>query len=247
MGNSCILIPSRMSSTRFPGKPLALIHGKPMIQWVWERCVLNQSDAKVVVVSEDEPILDAITSLGGSVFRSSPGHENGSSRIYEAALALKADHIVNVQGDEPFVDIQVVDRLLNILKEGFPVCTVHCPVMDEDSFRNPNHVKLVCGDMGSCLYFSRSPIPYNRTLPYRGHLVHQGIYGYQFWALSAYVAYGPSRLEEQESLEQLRFLEMNLPLRSIPSERLSVGVDVPEDIVRAEQYYCQTVKDEGGK
>jgi len=244
MENAYIMIPSRMASTRFPGKPLAQIAGKPMIQRVWERCLENRSGARVVVVSEDNCILDTISALGGDVFRSSPGHENGSSRIFEAAQTLKADKVVNVQGDEPFVDISVVDRLLLALSEGVPVCTAHYPVFDEESFHNPNHVKVVCGEGGRCLYFSRSPIPFHRNQPYQGHLVHQGIYAYRFWALCAYVSYGQSFLERSECLEQLRFLEMNLPLHSVEAHMPSIGVDSPEDIRLAEDFHSRTMKTE---
>lgn len=232
------IIPARMSSTRFPGKVLALLGGKPIIQWVWERTKASKAD-EVVVASDSEEVIRVVESFGGKACMTSPTHPSGSDRVWEAASKLDCGIIINVQGDEPFMEPSVIDSLIDVMHETPQpdMATVVVPSTREQIADNPNSPKVVIGADGTALYFSRSPIPFLRTggteMPlYR----HWGIYAYTRDALRRFVSLPESPLEKCEKLEQLRALENGMKIKVIKTGFQSIGIDTPEDLVLAEKH-----------
>jgi len=236
------LIPARYASTRFPGKPLALIAGKPLIQRVVERCQSAQSLAEVIVATDDERIRQTAERFC-RVEMTSPDHPSGSDRIAEVAARLDCDAVVNIQGDEPLIDPTVVDAVAKAL-QNVEMSTAAAPITRIDEYDNPNVVKVVVSAAGLALYFSRRTIPYVRAaasssvseqLAAFPFLKHMGIYGYRRETLLRLVRYPVSALEAAEKLEQLRALENGIPIAVVKVEDSGVGVDVPEDVRRVEE------------
>ena len=232
------IIPARMGSTRFPGKVLANLGGKPIVQWVWERTKASKAD-EVIIASDSEEVIRAAEAFGANAQMTSPDHPSGSDRIWEVASKLDCDIIINVQGDEPFMEPSVIDRLIDVMQStpAPDMATVVVPSTREEIADNPNSPKVVIGTDGSALYFSRSPIPFLRTggtdMPlYR----HWGIYAYSRTALERFVSLPESPLEKCEKLEQLRALENGMKIKVIQTDFQSIGIDTPEDLVRAEEY-----------
>ena len=240
------VIPARYASTRFPGKPLALIAGVPMIQRVYDRVKAATSVAEVLVATDDERIARAVRAFGGRVAMTSPDHASGTDRIAEAVTGLDADLIVNVQGDEPLLPPQVIDRLVAAMRSSqAEMGTVAVPfAMASPELRNPNVVKVVVTAAGSALYFSRAPIPFLRE---GGEgmepLWHWGIYAYRREFLEQFVRWPQSRLEKCEKLEQLRALENGARIQVLVEAGFpSAGVDVPADVPRVEQLLREQAK-----
>jgi 3-deoxy-manno-octulosonate cytidylyltransferase (CMP-KDO synthetase) len=238
------IIPARWASTRFPGKPLALLAGKPLIQHVWERCLRAKKLSRVIVATDDMRIAEAAFDFGAEVTLTSPKHPTGSDRLAEVAARLRgAARIVNVQGDEPTIDPRLIDRLVTEM-ERHPraqMVTAATPFIDATAAANPNNVKVVADRLGNALYFSRSLIPFVRDspspisrLPSSNYLHHLGIYGYRRTFLLEFVKWKPTPLEQAEKLEQLRALEMGAKIRLIETTHRSIGVDTPEDLAAAE-------------
>ena len=232
------IIPARMGSTRFPGKVLANLGGKPIVQWVWERTKASKAD-EVIVASDSEEVIRAVEAFGGKAQMTSPNHPSGSDRIWEVASKLDCDIIINVQGDEPFMEPTVIDRLIDVMQENPApdMATVVVPSTREQIANNPNSPKVVVAADNSALYFSRSPIPFLREggtdMPlYK----HWGIYAYSRDALSRFVSLPESPLEKCEKLEQLRALENGMKIKVIKTNFQSIGIDTPEDLVQAEKY-----------
>ena len=232
------VIPARYSSTRFPGKPLAQIAGRPMIQHVYERASAAQLVDRVLVATDDERIAAAVSEFGGQAVMTSPAHTTGTDRIAEAITGVDADLIVNVQGDEPLLPSAVVDKLIEqMLRKKAPMGTVAVPfsTVDRDP-ADPNLVKVVVGANDTALYFSRAPIPYCRQGGVAVEpLLHWGIYAYTRTCLQRFVQLPRGRLEQCEMLEQLRFLENGGSMLVVRAEQAGVGVDTPEDAVRVER------------
>ncbi|MCB1049523.1 MAG: 3-deoxy-manno-octulosonate cytidylyltransferase [Acidobacteria bacterium] len=235
-----IIIPARYASSRFPAKPLAKILGKPMIQWVVERCARAEV-GPVLVATDDARIAATVEQFGGKVAMTRADHANGTSRIAEVAASLDAPYIINIQGDEPAIDPRNIREVLNLLKadDQPEMATLAEPLSDPEWVRNPNIVKVVCAGNGNALYFSRAAIPALHQIeaipqpsPY---LKHVGIYGYRRDFLFRYNEHPPVLLEKLESLEQLRALDMGARIRVGISHFPSAGVDVPDDIARAER------------
>lgn len=234
------VLPSRWASSRFPGKPLHLIAGKPLIQHVWERCHQCERLDGVIVATDDERIAEAVRGFGGRAVMTSVAHPTGTDRIAEAVRAVaEATHVVNIQGDEPLIDPALVDELAEVIaREGGPdMATAANPLAPEDvAVRDPNVVKVACGLDGRALYFSRSPLPYFREsvegLPV---LRHKGIYAYTRSFLERFVTWPPSPLERAESLEQLRALENGASIRVLVTDDTSPGVDTPEQAREVER------------
>ncbi len=231
-----IVIPARYASTRFPGKPLADIAGKPMIRWVWEGARTSALATRVVVATDDERIAAAVRAFGGEVVLTSPDHPSGTDRIAEVARADESEIFVNVQGDEPLMRGDVIDAVVGPLLADprLPMSTASRAFEAGEDPRDPNLVKVVTGTNGDALYFSRSPIPFEREpgaepYPYRLHL---GIYGYRRDFLLGLARLAPTALEQAEKLEQLRVLEHGHRIRVVPVRFRSIGVDRPEDIAR---------------
>ncbi|MAD52709.1 MULTISPECIES: 3-deoxy-manno-octulosonate cytidylyltransferase [unclassified Idiomarina] len=245
-----VIIPARYPSSRLPGKPLADIGGKPMIQHVYERAIQSGA-AEVIIATDDQRIADVVERFGGRSMLTASDHQSGTERLAEVVeqLALSEDQVVvNVQGDEPFIPPeiirQVADNLAN--QRVAPMATLAVPMATADEVFNPNAVKVVCDSAGYALYFSRAPIPYNRdqfkslddqqSEQVDGYMRHIGIYAYRADFIKRYVAWSESPLERIESLEQLRVLwhgeKIHVAEAIMPP---AAGIDTPEDLEQARQ------------
>ncbi len=229
------VIPARYSSTRLPGKPLALIAGKPMIQHVYERARQARRPDKVLVATDHEQVYSAVKAFGGEVVMTSPDHPTGTDRLAEVAARLEdADVIVNVQGDEPLIEPAVIDQLAAEFfhTDGLAMATLAAPLLEAE-YHMSSAVKVVTDLDGYALYFSRSLIPHPRN-QVAGQIFykHIGIYAYRRDFLLKYAALPPTPLEKAESLEQLRALEHGYRIKVLKTEFASVGVDTPEDLER---------------
>lgn len=227
------VIPARYASTRLPGKPLSMIAGKPMIQHVYERACQAQLPNEVVVATDNELVEKAVLDFGGKAVMTSPDHPSGTDRLAEVALMYPdVDVIVNVQGDEPMIPPEVIDRLAEAFTGDADLNMATMKViMDEEDYENPAAVKVVTDQQGYALYFSRSLMPYPRNKP-EGFKVfkHVGIYAYRRNFLLKYAALAPTPLEKAESLEQLRALENGYKIKVLESDFQGIGVDTPEDL-----------------
>ena len=236
------VIPARWASTRFPGKPLAEIAGKPLIARVIARVKLAERLGEVCVATDDERIAAAAEAAGARAAMTRPDHPSGTDRIAEAVAGLEGDVVVNIQGDEPLIDPGLVDRVAGALLDGaeWDMATAAAPLADAADLHNPDVVKVVRGARGAALYFSRAPIPFRRGAgegfaPVAGlHLRHIGIYGYRRAFLERLVREPPCALEEAEKLEQLRALHLGCRMAVLDAEETGVGVDRPEDVARVE-------------
>ncbi len=227
------VIPARYASTRLPGKPLALIAGKPMIQHVYERASRAAIPSEVVVATDSELVAEAVRNFGGKVMMTSPEHPSGTDRLAEVALSYgDADVIINVQGDEPMIPPEIIDRLAQAFEdnEDLNMATLKT-VMDEADYNNPNTVKVLTDQNGYALYFSRSLLPYprNKTADFKVYK-HVGIYAYRRSFLLSYAAYEPTPLEQIECLEQLRVLENGERIKVLECKFKGIGIDTPEDL-----------------
>jgi 3-deoxy-manno-octulosonate cytidylyltransferase (CMP-KDO synthetase) len=242
------IIPARYASSRFPGKPLAPLSGRPMIQWVYERARAAHRVDDVLVATDDAKIADAVRGFGGRVALTSPEHRSGTDRIAEVVRgtteAQRAKAIVNLQGDEPLLEPGYIDRAVAPLLEDDRVemSTLSTPIVDPEDAADPNKVKVVTDRDGFALYFSRAPIPWWRDgRPGAGPVAakHVGMYVYRPATLLRLAALAPTPLERAESLEQLRALEHGIRIKVVAVERDSVGIDTPEDLRRAEAMLTQ--------
>jgi 3-deoxy-manno-octulosonate cytidylyltransferase (CMP-KDO synthetase) len=227
-------IPARWGSTRLPGKPLLPLAGKPMVQHVYERAARAAGVSRVVVLTDDARIAEAVAAFGGACELTPEGCASGTDRIAWAARGWEADAVVNVQGDEPLVDPRAISRLAMHLLEhpADGMATLAVPAGPED-LANPHAVKVVLDREGYALYFSRAGIPYPRQDEGAPPLRHLGLYGYRRATLLRLAALPPSPLERRESLEQLRALENGIRLRVLLVESAAPGVDTAEDAANA--------------
>lgn len=234
-----VAIPARWGSTRFPGKPLHLIAGKPLVQHVWERCQDCKAVDAVIIATDDARIVESAASFGAKAVLTLPTHPSGTDRIAEAAQSFpEHDIIINVQGDEPLISPALIDQLAATLRAepSIPMITAAAVIHDAAQISDPNVVKVVTDVRGDALYFSRSTLPFVRnTDPRTIHKRHLGIYGFRRDFLFQFVAWPPSMLEMTESLEQLRALENGARLRVVMTEDLSPGVDTEEQARAVEQ------------
>jgi 3-deoxy-manno-octulosonate cytidylyltransferase (CMP-KDO synthetase) len=236
------IIPARYASTRFPGKPLALIGGKTLIQRVVERCQQVKALSEVIVATDDTRIWEVAQNFCRAEM-TAPEHPSGTDRIAEVAARCECDGVVNIQGDEPLIDPLVVEAVANRLTRD-EMSTAAVPIQSPDDYDNPNVVKVVVNAAGRALYFSRRTVPYLREAASRSvseqlaafpFLKHLGIYGYRRETLLRLVKLPVSPLEDAEKLEQLRALENGIPIAVIKTDYESVGVDVPADVQRVEK------------
>ena len=231
------IIPARYASSRFPGKPLALIHGKPMVQWVYER-VQSSEVRDLVVATDDERIAQCVRDFGGRVVMTSPDHASGTDRCGEAALSLEPDDndvVINIQGDEPLISPKEIHLLASAFEDrSVQIATSVNPFTDAAVLQNPNVVKVVMAKNGNVLYFSRLPIPYLREggTPPTQYYRHIGIYAYRYGVLKQIVQLPTSGLENSEKLEQLRWLENGYTIRALACDYQGIGVDTPEDLAK---------------
>jgi 3-deoxy-manno-octulosonate cytidylyltransferase (CMP-KDO synthetase) len=247
------IIPARYGSTRLPGKPLADIGGKPMIQHVYESASKARALDRVLVATDDRRIEAAVRGFGGEVMMTSPDHASGTDRLAEVARKVKADCLVNIQGDLPFLRSETIARAVKQLSRDrkIPMATVGTPINDEKEWRNPNVVKVLTDRAGFALYFSRAPIPYYRNSavdPKGGKIApraerrlwgyrHLGLYVYRRDFLLRFARLRPTALERIEGLEQLRALENGYRIYVAEVEDGSVEVDTPEDLKKAERHW----------
>ncbi|UCE04299.1 MAG: 3-deoxy-manno-octulosonate cytidylyltransferase [Candidatus Latescibacterota bacterium] len=226
------IIPARFASTRFPGKALALLAGKPLVVHVLERVEAARVFDAIWVATDDERIAEAVRRAGGSARMTRADHGSGTERIAEAAASLPADALVcNVQGDEPLLPPALLRDLVAHMDADptIELATVGHPSVDAASLSSPNVVKVVCDNAGRALYFSRAPIPHTGTRAPR-YLRHVGIYAFRRRALTQFVQWAPGRLEQLEGLEQLRALENGMPIHVVVTQHDTIGVDTPEDL-----------------
>ncbi len=235
-----IVIPARYASTRFPGKPLVSIKGKPMIQLTYEQA--KKAFSQVVVATDDVRIFEAVQSFGGQVVMTSEQHQSGTDRCFDAWQQLekqgfKADVLINLQGDEPFIKPEQLQELALLFQnQATEIATLGKKITDSEALFNPNVVKLLKSPDGKALYFSRATIPYLRNIPQKEWLhahtffKHIGLYAYRIPILKKITQLPPSILEQSESLEQLRWLENDFHIQVAETAYESLGIDTPEDL-----------------
>ena len=234
---SLVVIPARYDSSRFPGKSLARIQGRPMIQWVWEAASRCRLVEQVIIATDDDRIADVSAKFGADVVMTKKSHRSGTDRMAEVADKIPARLYVNVQGDEPLLSAPVVDDLIRAMLENpkVPIGTLAHRIETEDEWRSPEVVKVTCNRHREALYFSRSPLPFQRSFEAKApHFRHIGIYAFRARALATFVSLKPSPLEMAESLEQLRALEYGLAIQIIETKYRCLGVDTPADLARVE-------------
>jgi 3-deoxy-manno-octulosonate cytidylyltransferase (CMP-KDO synthetase) len=255
------IIPARFASTRLPGKPLSEIHGKTMIERVYERASSAREVGRVVVATDDERIASAVRAFGGEAAMTSPAHASGTDRIAEAVRTIEADVVVNVQGDEPMLDPAAIDAAARALLDDptLPMATPSLPLRRLDEMLAPSVVKVVVDARGDALYFSRSPIPHVRLgassdpraaaeAAVAAGLArkHVGLYAYRREALLLFASLPPSPLEQAEGLEQLRALHHGMRIRVVPLEgEGGVAVDTPEDLERVRELLARPARSAG--
>ena len=237
------VIPSRWGSTRFPGKSLAMISGKPMVQWVVERVKQAKRLDAVIVATDDTRIAECVQSLNipdVQVAMTHPDHPSGTDRIAEAIQSMEVDAVINVQGDEPLIEPLLIDELAEVISTGeWDMVTAATPIEDRAQITDPSVVKALFNRHGQALYFSRATIPHIRE-PEESSVEgtywrHIGIYAYRRDYLLRLVAEPPCGLEELEKLEQLRALDMGCRMKVVKTQDFGIGVDTPEDIAKAEK------------
>tara|TARA_Y100000589_G_scaffold194253_2_gene183757 strand:+ start:244 stop:972 length:729 start_codon:yes stop_codon:yes gene_type:complete len=236
----CIaIIPARFASTRFPGKPLVEINGKPMVQHVYERAMSSELFKRVIVATDDERIQTTVLGFGGEAVITKSSHQSGTDRCGEVIYGVNEpfDVVVNIQGDEPFIQHEQLEELVNLFKSTpAQIGTLKKAISNVDDVFNPNIVKVVSGPDKKALYFSRNPIPFirdaekERWLNKHTFFKHLGLYGYRFEILKELVQLKPSALELSENLEQLRWLENGYQIFIAETHHESIGIDTPEDL-----------------
>ncbi len=244
MSHVAIIVPCRLESTRFPRKLLHKINGRPLLLWVAERIAREVPDLPLWFAVDHELLGDCVTEAGFRAIKTSAAHQSGTDRLAEANLTVRADHVINVQADEPLVTGGQIRALASLLASGAPMATLATPFRRAADFANPNQVKVVLAPVARrALFFSRSPIPFARE---RGGLVddawvaanpcykHLGLYGYRADLLEKFAKLPPGRLEQIEKLEQLRVLENGFEIACELTDDPTIGVDTPEDAVKFE-------------
>jgi 3-deoxy-manno-octulosonate cytidylyltransferase (CMP-KDO synthetase) len=251
-----VVIPARFASTRFPGKPLAKIFGKPMIQWVYERSACSAIVDRVMVATDDLRIADVVSNFGGDVVLTSPDHRTGTDRLAEVACNHpEMELIVNVQGDEPLIDPLMIEAAVRPLLEDQTIMmgTLKTPLTSFEEFLNPNVVKVITDQQGFALYFSRAAIPYarefNDQLADRWNELatakHIGLYAYRREFLLKYPQMTPTPLEQLECLEQLRAMEHGVRIYVAETSLSGHGVDTPEDLEKVEKLLSSSQNSDG--
>lgn len=239
------IIPARFQSTRFPGKPLALIGGKPIIQWVYENA--GKALDEVYVATDDERIYQAVEAFGGKVVYTSANHQSGTDRCAEAAMKLaeqlKFDVVINIQGDEPFIRPEQIESLKACFNSpATQIATLIKPITNASEIANINRPKVVINKNQEALYFSRSPIPFVRDFQSEDWLTrntfysHIGMYAYRFDILMELTQLPVGVLEKAESLEQLRWLENGYRIKTAQTQFENIGIDTPEDLEQARKF-----------
>ncbi len=241
MKNATGIIPARYGATRFPGKPLAQIAGKSMIQRVYEQAQKAKHLEQVIIATDDERIFSASRAFGANVRMTSPDHRSGTERVAEVAEDLESPIIINIQGDEPLLQGQMIDDLIQTLQDPSVVmATLATEVRELDRIHDKDIVKVVVDKNGDALYFSRSPVPFQPSDHFQQHI---GIYGYQKEFLLKFHTLPVSRLEAIEGLEQLRVLENGYKIKIVSTPFTILSVDIPQDIMAVEKLLREGAND----
>ncbi len=241
---AAIAIPTRMGSTRFPGKPLAMLGGKTVLERVYQQCLKSKLAQKAVILTDSSEIIDYAKTINAPAIMTSPTCNSGTERIIEAFDEIGAEFVVNVQGDEPFISPELIDALIQ--KRNSTNCdlvTAASKIDNVEALTNENVVKVLRADDGKAIYFSRSAIPhirgeadYSKWLERTSYWRHIGIYGYSKNALEKYAGFGACTLEKCEMLEQLRFISNGMNFEVVSTEYESIGIDTPADLAAAEEF-----------
>lgn len=238
------VIPARWASTRFEGKVLAPINGKPMIEYVWKQARKCRMLNEVIIACDDERILKAAKSFGAQAVMTAVDHPSGTDRIAEAVKNIAADVVLNIQGDEPLIDPDVIESLAKVMQDDAlcPMATVIKKIEDEGEISDPNVVKVVIDQNKRAIYFSRSPVPFNRDrkpFSQAGYYKHIGLYAYTKDFLKIFVGLPKSHLEQIEKLEQLRVIEAGYAIKTVETKVETIGVDTPEDLKKVQTLMTQ--------
>lgn len=229
---AAIIIPARYNSSRLNGKPLLEVNGKPVIQYVYERALMVKNADVVIVATDDERIYKKCVEFGANVEMTDANHKSGSDRIGEVAKRhWDFEYIINLQGDEPLINVVDVEKIIDILRndDSVQMATLAREVSDKDEINNPNVVKCVFDKCYNAIYFSRSPIPYPRNENNAKYYAHIGIYGYCRRSLFLMIESQQSMLEKTESLEQLRALDLGFKIKILQTNQKTLGIDTLED------------------
>jgi len=231
-----VVIPARYGSTRFPGKPLAMLRGKPVIQHVYEGAAQAKGVDEAVVATDDQRIAAAVKAFGGEAIMTPSALPSGTHRVAAVARDATCDVVINIQGDEPLMEPAMIDDVANALlaEPHVPMATLCRRLDSSEDIANPNIVKVVRDQQGFALYFSRAPIPFHRG-EMAAYWKHLGIYGYQKAALLQFIELSPTPLEQAEQLEQLRAMEHGLRIHVIETTHDTIAVDAPEDLKKVEE------------
>lgn len=232
------MLPARFGSTRFPGKPLATILGKPLIEWVYQGASRVRGATRVLVATDDVRIAAAVRGFGGHVVMSRGIHPTGTDRVAEVAKTLRTDIVVNLQGDEPIFDPAMVEEMIAVMARNpeVEIATACHPIQDTESLLSPHVVKVVVDQRHHALYFSRAPIPNGALFDGARALRHVGVYAFRRDALAKFAKLPRTPLEIAEQLEQLRALEHGMTIAVVETRHATVGVDVPADIKNVERF-----------
>jgi 3-deoxy-manno-octulosonate cytidylyltransferase (CMP-KDO synthetase) len=231
------IIPARMASSRYPGKPLVNIGGLTMIEHVYRRTLLSHAIQDLYVATPDRVICEAVKAFGGKVIMTSDRHERGTDRVAEAAQDLDGDIIANIQGDEPLLIPDLLDAMVNALHEDIALSATNLmvPIENIEEFKSPNSVKVVINAEGFAMYFSRQPIPTQKTFSNTAVYRQLGLYAFRKNILMRYRDLPQMPLEQLESVDMLRLLEHGIPLKMVLCRRGTIGVDTPSDRQKAEE------------
>ena len=236
------IVPACFGSTRFPGKPLVDINGKSMIQRVYEQCIQSARLSRLIIATDDEKIMNHVRDFGGEAINTSPKHQSGTDRCAEIMEKIgpeKWDVVINIQGDEPFIHPEQIDLLCSAFdSDDTKIATLIKKIASTDELFNHNNVKVILNKRKETIYFSRSPIPYNRNFPeqdwlkYSTYYKHIGIYGYRTETLMELSRLSKTNLEITESLEQLRWIENGFSIRAEITSLESIAIDTPDDLLK---------------
>ena len=234
------MIPARYEASRFPAKLMQDLGGKTVILRTYEAAKNTQLFDEVYVVTDSVDIYDEITKHGGKAIMSIEEHECGSDRIAEAVLDMEVDIVVNVQGDEPFIDKESLSNVIEVFKDdtskSIDLASLMIPITEKEEIENPNAVKVIVDNQSFALYFSRSPIPYPRSIgPSTKYFKHKGIYAFRKRALLDFRRLPMQSLEATEKIEAIRFLEYGKKIKMVETEASSIGIDTPEDLIKAKK------------
>jgi 3-deoxy-manno-octulosonate cytidylyltransferase (CMP-KDO synthetase) len=241
------IIPARYQSTRLPGKALADIAGRPMIEHVYRRAAAASSVGRVIVATDDRRILEAVHRFGGEAVMTSAAHQSGTDRLAEVAAGLDCDLVVNVQGDEPLLAADTIDAAVApfAADPALQMSTLRRRITDPADLRNPNVTKVVVDGGGFAMYFSRAPIPFTRPGQTEATAwAHVGLYVYRRETLLELAALPPTEMERAEALEQLRALEHGIRIQAIETAHETIGVDTPDDLERVRAFFAHPLAGE---